>query len=100
MPEQVSYVLEEFVERAHQMEREFLKLSPDSGVIFAGVTAIPSEDGVPSGYKITVGISRKFEVGTGIAIAKKVLGDYLDPKKPLNITVFRGSSGPCRDRLE
>ena len=93
----VPYVNEEAVLRAQELEKKFLKLPPESGVLFISVRPIPTPGGRTKEFDVRLGISRRYEEGTGMAIIKKVLEDDLKGGLDISAAVYRGVRGAGSD---
>lgn len=94
----MNYVSEKSNEIAREMERRFQRLPHEAGILFVGVQAVPTEDGEAKAFEVRVGIARRFESSTGMAIIKKVLEQEIEEKKfAISASVYRGVSGAARD---
>lgn len=97
MEDCIEYVQDQYAKKAREMEEVLAKLPPEAGIVFVSVKALPDKFGQSKGYTVTVGVSRKFDPATGIAIAKRVLADYVLGSSSLLVNAFCGSPGSCRD---
>jgi hypothetical protein len=90
----VPYVSEKAQEVARWMERRLQEVSRDAGVIFISVKAVPALKGDSINFEVRLGIERRFEEGTGIALIKHVFEEQINGGI-LNIdaAVFRGVCG-------
>lgn len=95
----MDYVNESSLDLAKEMEKRFTTLHPTAGVLFIGVRAVPVPGGKSKTFEVRLGIQRKFDEGTGMAIIKKVLEKELLQSSGYTIlaSVYRGSAGRACD---
>jgi hypothetical protein len=93
----VRYVSAETHRKAREMERLFAALPPQAGVLFVSIRPDPTEDGKGESFFLRLGIARRFEEETGLALVKKVLQEELRQGLRIRVGVHRGISGACRD---
>lgn len=94
----MDYVNEVSAELAKDMEKRFSCLPPMAGVLFSSVKAIPVPDGDVHTFEVRIGIQRKMDEKTGVALIKKVLEHEIRrPGFHILANVYRGSGGAARD---
>lgn len=91
----VTYISKESIKAAEDMERRFLSLVRASGVLFVGVSPVPTEDGVARVFTVTVGVTRSLDEGTATALAKNLLSMDIPEGSVINVIPVRGISGPA-----
>ena len=90
----VPYVSEQAQDIARQMERRLQAVSSQAGIIFVSVKAIPEHKGRSLRYEVRLGIDRKFEEATGVAIIKHVFEDEIKSGSVrIDAAVYRGIRG-------
>lgn len=95
---EIAYVNESSAAKALEMEDRFVSLPPIAGVVFASVFAEPAKGGRSTTFKVRLGIRKKMDLGTGIALVKDVLRDEIDNQGlTFQVEVFPGRVGACRD---
>lgn len=95
----VPYVNEQSAALAREFERRFQLLSPEGGILFVAVEPQPEKYGKVKTYVIRLGISRKLDTGTGVAVAKKLMEKEIDAREfNIQVAVYRGVSGAGRDQ--
>ncbi len=93
----MEYVSDEAAGHARRMEAALQKLPSEAGVLFASVKAVPVEGGDAKAFSICIGMSRRFEEGTGLALAAQLFIPEVQAGRTLDIKVYRGVLGACRD---
>lgn len=93
----MKYVSEEAAGHARRMEAALQKLPAEAGILFASVKPVPVEGGDARAFSICIGMSRRFEEGTGLAVAAHLFDAEVQAGRTLDVKVFRGVLGACRD---
>lgn len=93
----IAYVTEGAAELAREMEKKFQRLAPQAGVVFVGVKPIPIDGGKVRTFEVRLGISRRLDESTGMALVRKVLEDETKMGLEITAAIYRGVSGAARD---
>jgi hypothetical protein len=98
------YVSDSAAKKARDMEVKFQRLPPAAGVLFVSITPTAAEGGDVTEFRVFLGMSHFFDVGTGTSLVNHVLKDeinegYSATKEAYSfiITVARGVPGARRD---
>lgn len=95
----MDYVSEDAAQVVKYLEKKFQSVSELAGVIFISVQAVPAPKGEVDSYIVRLGISKKFEEATGMALLKSVLHDEIERKAfNLSASIYRGVSGAASDK--
>lgn len=94
------YVNDASFNLARKMELKLQSLPPEAGLIFVGVDPEPAPRGVATKFFVRVGVERKFEEGTGIALVKSVLEEEITSGLSITAVVYRGVRGASKHALQ
>lgn len=98
MLEEVAYVGQEAQNLALEWERRLRKVNQQAGLLFVSVSPVPSRDGRSKVFNIWVGISKKLDPGTAIAVIKHIFKEEIEEGKyTINASAVRGVHGAARD---
>lgn len=89
----IPYVSDEAAAVAREMESRIQRLPPEAGVLFVGVEVAPAPGGKSNRFTVRLGIHRRLEESTGLALVKKVLEQELNRGEQISVSVFRGVAG-------
>jgi hypothetical protein len=93
----VPYARDEFVSISRRVEKKFLTLNPQCGILFVSAKPVLSENGIVTTFDLVIGVARFLEEQTGGMAAQHALKEFSDLGFSFNISVYRGISGPSRD---
>lgn len=94
--DEIPYVSPDAHETARKMELKFTGLAPDAGVIFISVVAVPAPGGRSKQFEVRLGLSRQYEISTGLALIRKILESEIESGLELSASVYRGVPGMSR----
>ena len=95
----MDYVGEPATQVVKYIEKKFQSVHEAAGILFVSVSAVPAPEGKVTDYVIRLGISKKFEEGTGMALVKSVLNDEIERKAfNISVAIYRGVSGAASDQ--
>lgn len=93
----MDYVSEASATKARSMARKFQYLRPEAGVIFIGVQAVPSHNGLSKTFEVRLGVTQQIGRATGEALVRYVLREEIDNKNTILVSVYPGISGAAHD---
>ncbi len=95
----MDYVSEDTLQVVKYLEKKFQSVSEAAGILFVGIRAVPAPGGLVSAFEIRLGISKRFEEATAIALLKSVLHDEIERKAfTFTASIYRGVSGAACDK--
>jgi hypothetical protein len=97
----VPYVSEKAQEVARWMERRLAEVNKDGGILFISVQAHPVPGGNTNKFTVRLGLDRKLEEGTGIALIRHVFDKQIkEGLLTLDAAVYRGIRGGANAATE
>lgn len=94
----MKYVNEHSKKKLYEFEERFTKLPLQAGVLFVSVTANPVEHGDVVTFDIRLGLSRKFQIETGLSLIQHVLREEIAKGiYEFRASVYLGRAGASRD---
>lgn len=91
------YVSDSVAAQARSFQRRLQQLSPDSGILFVGVRAVPSKDGNSKTFEIRLGVQKSVGESAGAALVRFVLREEIDRGLKFLVSAYQGVSGAARD---
>lgn len=91
----MDYVSAPAAAQARAFERRLQKLSPDAGILFLSVRAVPSEDGDSKAFEVRLGVRKSMMAG--VALVQFTFRDEIDRGLRFLVSTYSGVSGAARD---
>jgi hypothetical protein len=90
----VPYVSEKALEVARWMERRLAEVNKMAGFLFVSVKAVPAPKGLVNAFEVRIGIDKKMEEDTGVAVVKHTFDELIKGGAvSISVAVYRGIRG-------
>jgi hypothetical protein len=91
------YVGDAAATQARSFEKRLQQLSPDSGLLFISVKAVPSRDGNSKSFEVRLGVQKSVGERAGVALVQFVLREEIERGLKFLVSAYQGVSGAARD---
>ena len=77
-------------------EKRLQSLSPDAGILFVGVKAVPTANGASSVFEVRLGVCKDIGESAGLALVKFVFREEIETGLKFLVSAYQGVSGAAR----
>lgn len=92
----LKYVADEISVQARSFEKRLQRLSPDAGILFISVKAVPHERGNSKAFEVRLGISKGVGERAGVALVRHVFREEIERGLSFSVSAYEGISGAAR----
>ena len=91
----MDYVSAPAAAQARSFEKRLQQLSPDAGILFVGVLAVPAEDGDSKRFEVRLGVRKAMMAG--VALVQFTFREEIEQGLQFLVSTYQGVSGAARD---
>jgi hypothetical protein len=91
----MDYVSAPAAAQARGFEKRLQQLSPEAGILFVGVLAVPTEDGDSKTFEIRLGVRKTMLAG--VALVQFTFREEIEQGLKFLVSAYQGVSGAARD---
>lgn len=91
----MNYVDDAAADQAVKFEKRLQQLSPNAGVLFASVNAVPVEGGDTKAFEVRLGVKKGMQAG--VTLVQFTFRDEIDQGLRFLVSAYQGVAGAARD---
>lgn len=91
------YVGDTAATQAKSFSKRLQRISPDAGILFISVRAVPTKDGNSKTFEVRLGVTKGVGERAAIALTQFTFKEEIERGLKFNVSAYEGVSGAARD---